>query len=72
MAPRRESRVGALANEAYLKLVRTGGIRCEDRVHFLALCSQIMRRIVADHARSEPRRHKPANLPQRRENRGFL
>ena len=40
-----------LANEAYLKLVRAGGIRCESRVHFLALCSQIMRRILVDHAR---------------------
>ena len=44
----------ALANEAYLKLVRAGGIRCDNRVHFLALCSQIMRRILVDHAR---RRH---------------
>jgi RNA polymerase sigma factor (TIGR02999 family) len=41
----------ALANEAYLKLVRAGAIRCENRVHFLALCSQIMRRILVDHAR---------------------
>jgi RNA polymerase sigma-70 factor (ECF subfamily) len=41
----------ALANEAYLKLVRAGGIPCENRVHFLALCSQIMRRILVDHAR---------------------
>jgi RNA polymerase sigma factor (TIGR02999 family) len=41
----------ALANEAYLKLVRAGGIRCESRTHFLALCSQIMRRILVDHAR---------------------
>ncbi len=41
----------ALANEAYLKLVRTGGIRCENRTHFLALCSQITRRILVDHAR---------------------
>ena len=41
----------ALANEAYLKLVRAGGIRCENRPHFLALCSQIMRRILVDHAR---------------------
>jgi RNA polymerase sigma factor (TIGR02999 family) len=41
----------ALANEAYLKLVRAGGIHCENRVHFLALCSQIMRRILVDHAR---------------------
>jgi RNA polymerase sigma-70 factor, ECF subfamily len=41
----------ALANEAYLKLVRAGAIRCESRAHFLALCSQIMRRILVDHAR---------------------
>ena len=41
----------SLANEAYIKLARAGGIRCESRVHFLALCSQIMRRILVDHAR---------------------
>jgi RNA polymerase sigma-70 factor (ECF subfamily) len=41
----------ALANEAYLKLVRAGGVLCEDRLHFLALCSQIIRRILVDHAR---------------------
>jgi RNA polymerase sigma-70 factor (ECF subfamily) len=41
----------ALANEAYLKLIRAGGVRCENRVHFLALCSQIIRRILVDHAR---------------------
>ncbi|MGO9262049.1 MAG: hypothetical protein ACLQU1_37970 [Bryobacteraceae bacterium] len=29
-----------------------GGIRCENRVHFLALCSQIIRPILVDHARS--------------------
>jgi RNA polymerase sigma factor (TIGR02999 family) len=42
----------AVANEAYLKLIRAGSIRCENRVHFLALCSQIIRRILVDHARS--------------------
>ena len=41
----------ALANEAYIKLVRAGGIGCKNRAHFLALCSQIMRRILVDHAR---------------------
>jgi RNA polymerase sigma-70 factor (ECF subfamily) len=41
----------ALANEAYLKLVRSGGIQCENKAHFLALCSQIIRRILVDHAR---------------------
>jgi RNA polymerase sigma-70 factor (ECF subfamily) len=42
----------ALANEAYLKLIRAGSIRCENRAHFLALCSQIFRRILVDCARS--------------------
>lgn len=42
----------ALANEAYIKLVRADGIQCESRTHFLALCSQIFRRILVDHARS--------------------
>jgi RNA polymerase sigma factor (TIGR02999 family) len=42
----------ALANEAYLKLVRASGIRCEDRTRFFALCAQIIRRILVDHART--------------------
>lgn len=42
----------ALANEAYLKLKRAGGIRCENRLHFLALCSQVIRRILVDYARA--------------------
>jgi RNA polymerase sigma-70 factor, ECF subfamily len=42
----------ALVNEAYLRLVRAGSLRCENRLHFLALCSQIMRRILVDHARN--------------------
>ena len=41
----------ALANDTYLKLVRSGGIQCENRAHFLALCAQIIRRILVDHAR---------------------
>jgi len=41
----------ALTNEAYLKLVRAGSIGCENRAHFLALCAQVMRRILVDHAR---------------------
>ena len=41
----------ALANEVYLKLVRVGGIACESRVHFLALCSQMIRHILVDHGR---------------------
>jgi RNA polymerase sigma factor (TIGR02999 family) len=46
----------ALANEAYLKLVRTGGLRCENRTHFFALCAQMIRRILVDHARGYAKR----------------
>lgn len=41
-----------LVNEAYLKLVRANGIRCESRLQFFALCAQIIRRILVDHARN--------------------
>jgi RNA polymerase sigma factor (TIGR02999 family) len=50
-APGQTFESAALANEAYLKLLRAGGVKCENRVHFLALCSQITRRILIDHAR---------------------
>jgi RNA polymerase sigma factor (TIGR02999 family) len=41
----------ALVNEAYLKLFRTRGIHCEHRTHFFAICAQIIRRVLVDHAR---------------------
>lgn len=41
----------ALANEVYVKLTSAGKVRCEGRTHFLALCAQMTRRILVDHAR---------------------
>src|SRR5581483_9341541 len=41
----------AVANEAYLKLIRARGIDCESRAQFFALCAQVIRRILVDHAR---------------------
>ncbi|HEY2018268.1 MAG TPA: ECF-type sigma factor [Bryobacteraceae bacterium] len=41
----------ALANELYLKLTGAGRIQCENRTHFFALCAQMIRRILVDHAR---------------------
>ena len=41
----------AIANEAYLKLVRSGGVPCQNRAHFFALCAQIIHRILVDHQR---------------------
>lgn len=50
-APDHTLQSAALANEAYLKLIRARGIQCESRAHFFALCAQIIRRILVDHAR---------------------
>ena len=50
-APDHTLESAALANEAYLKLIRSQGIRCENRAHFFALCAQMIRRILVDHAR---------------------
>jgi RNA polymerase sigma factor (TIGR02999 family) len=41
----------ALANEVYLKLTSAGKIRCENRTHFLAICAQMIRHTLVDHAR---------------------
>jgi len=41
-----------LVNEAYLRLACASEVSCHDRVHFLALCAQLMRRILVDFARS--------------------
>lgn len=45
----------ALVNEAYLKLIDQRQVRWENRSHFFALASQLMRRILLDHARSQNR-----------------
>lgn len=50
----------ALVNEAYLKLLRSGELRAENRRHFFALASVAMRQILVDQARArraEKREH---------------
>jgi RNA polymerase sigma-70 factor, ECF subfamily len=42
----------ALVNEAYLRLVDVAGVSWKDRVHFFAVCAQMMRRILVDAARA--------------------
>ena len=56
---------GTLAHEAYLKLVHTHGIRCNNREHFFALCAQMIRRILVDYARKRRavKRGGPLQLP---------
>jgi RNA polymerase sigma factor (TIGR02999 family) len=44
----------ALVHEAYLRLADSGGLRCwNDQQHFLALASQVMQHVLADHARGK-------------------
>lgn len=50
-----------VVNEAYLKLVRAGGIQCESRLHFFALCAQVIRRILVDHARRKGSKKRGGN-----------
>jgi RNA polymerase sigma-70 factor, ECF subfamily len=42
----------ALVNEVYLRLVDAGGVDWKDRVHFFAVSTRIMRRILVDAARA--------------------
>jgi RNA polymerase sigma-70 factor, ECF subfamily len=42
----------ALVNEVYLRLVALPQQNWENRTHFLAVCAQLMRRILVDFARS--------------------
>ena len=42
----------ALVNEAYLRLIEVKKVRWENRAHFFAMASRLMRRILVDAARS--------------------
>ncbi len=43
----------ALVNEAYLRLVDVQHVQWQDRAHFLAMASRLMRRVLVDIARSK-------------------
>jgi RNA polymerase sigma factor (TIGR02999 family) len=45
----------ALVNEAYLKLAGQEGFEWHNRAHFYAVCAQVMRHILIDHARGHAR-----------------
>jgi RNA polymerase sigma-70 factor, ECF subfamily len=42
----------ALVHEAYLRLTGTSAPCWQDRIHFFAVASQVMRRLLVDHARA--------------------
>lgn len=54
----------ALVHEAYMRLADFQRLHWKNRVHFFAISSQVMRRVLVDSARSRERRKRGGN-PQR-------
>jgi RNA polymerase sigma factor (TIGR02999 family) len=52
----------SVVNELFLKLVRQRSLRFEDREHFYSLSARLMRRVLADHARSEGRQKRDGGV----------
>jgi len=56
---------GDLVNEAVIRLVNLNSIKWQDKAHFMALSSTMMRRVLIDHARSkntDKRHHQKVTL----------
>jgi len=51
-APNRSLNTTALVHDAYLKLIDVRHARFQDRSHFLAMASRVMRRLLVDQARA--------------------
>src|SRR5260370_37279054 len=53
----------ALVNEAYVRLVDSGHNNFQNRIHFLAVCAQAMRRILTDWGRSRRALKRGGKIP---------
>src|SRR5688572_14292083 len=53
----------ALVNETYLRLVDAKNVTWHDRAHFLAVCAQVMRRVLVDHARGRRSQKRGGDAP---------
>ena len=54
----------ALVNEAYLRLVDQTQTRWQNKSHFYGIAAQMMRRILADHARGHNAAKRGAGMPE--------
>jgi RNA polymerase sigma factor (TIGR02999 family) len=54
----------ALVNEAYLRLVDQNETRWQNKAHFYGIAAQMMRRILADHARGHNAAKRGAGMPE--------
>lgn len=53
----------ALVNEAYLRLVDQNQTQWQNKAHFFGIAAQMMRRVLADHARSHNAKKRGAGMP---------
>src|SRR5271170_6422819 len=53
----------AVVHEAFLRLVHTN-VSSQDRAHFFALASRLMRRVLVDHAKSRSRIKRNASVSE--------
>ncbi len=42
----------ALVNEVFMRLIKDGDVRWQDRAHFYGVAARLMRRVLVDHARA--------------------
>lgn len=54
----------ALVNEAYLRLVDQTQTRWQNKAHFYGIAAQMMRRVLADHARGHNAAKRGAGVPE--------
>lgn len=52
----------ALVNEAYLRLIDASQVNWQNRAHFFAISAQVMRRILADFARTQQSQKRGAGV----------
>lgn len=62
--PRHTLQTTALIHEVYLRLVDVRRMCFQDRVHFLAMCATLMRRILVDFARTRRARKRGGSAPR--------
>ena len=65
-APGHTLQTTALVNEAYVRLVDSAHANFENRIHFLAVCAQAMRRILTDWGRSRRALKRGGEIPMLR------
>ena len=53
----------ALIHETYLRLVDLRRVKWQNRAHFLAICAQLMRRVLIDYARSRGYQKRRGAMP---------